>query len=175
VERVAGIGGFFFRARDPDALNRWYAEHLGVVLPTGNYDDPGWFPDRGQTVFTAFSSDSDAFGSLEKTWKINFRVRDLDRMVRQLRAADIDVHERDYANGRFAELADPEGTRSSSRNRTRRRSRAIRALRSLEMRPPPRASDRGSVVCRAGAPSGAEVERGDASWRLSPNQRKVAR
>jgi glyoxylase I family protein len=113
MERVTGIGGFFFRAREPDALNRWYAEHLGVVLPGGNYDDPGWFPDRGETVFTAFAPDSDAFGSPEKTWKINFRVSDLDRMVEQLRAAGIEVrrHDRDYPNGRFAELADPEGNR----------------------------------------------------------------
>jgi glyoxylase I family protein len=41
VARVTGIGGFFFRARDPDARNRWHAEHLGVVQPTGNHDDLG--------------------------------------------------------------------------------------------------------------------------------------
>jgi glyoxylase I family protein len=113
MDRVAGIGGFFFRARDPDSLNRWYAEHLGVPLPTGNYEDPGWFPDRGETVFTAFSPDSGEFGSPEKTWKINFRVSDLDAMVEQLRAAGIEVHphEHGYPNGRFAELADPEGNR----------------------------------------------------------------
>ena len=106
MERVTGIGGFFFKARDQDALNRWYAEHLGVVLPAGSYDD-------GETVFTAFSPDSDAFGSPEKTWKINFRVNDLERVARQLRAAGIDVrpHHRVYPNGRFAELADPEGNR----------------------------------------------------------------
>jgi glyoxylase I family protein len=113
MERVRGIGGFFFRARDPDALNRWYAEHLGIVLPADNYDDPGWFTERGETVFTAFSPESDAFGAVEKTWKINFRVDDLDRMIAQLRTAGIDVrpHERDYPNGRFAELSDLEGNR----------------------------------------------------------------
>jgi glyoxylase I family protein len=68
VARITGIGGFFFRARDPEALNRWYAEHLGVVLPTGSYDEPGWFLERGETVFTAFSPDSDAFGASDKTW-----------------------------------------------------------------------------------------------------------
>jgi glyoxylase I family protein len=111
MERVSGIGGFFFRARDPDALNRWYAQHLGVVAPTGRYEDPGWFTDRGETVLTAFPADSDAFGTPDKAWKINFRVRDLDRMVDQLRAAGVEVHPRDraYPNGRFAELADPEG------------------------------------------------------------------
>jgi glyoxylase I family protein len=111
MARVSGIGGFFFRAHDPEALNRWYAQHLGVVLPTGRYEDPGWFTDRGETVFTAFSYDSDAFGTPKKTWKINFRVSDLDDMVKQLRGAGIAVqpHDREYPNGRFAELADPEG------------------------------------------------------------------
>ena len=111
MERVRGIGGFFFRARDPNALNRWYAEHLGIVMPSGDYDAPGWFPDRGETVFTAFAPDPDAFGAPDKTWKINFRVDDLDRMIRQLQAAGITVHphDHDYPNGRFAELADPEG------------------------------------------------------------------
>jgi glyoxylase I family protein len=86
MEHVLGIGGFFFRARDPGALNRWYAEHLGIVPPSGDYDAPSWFPDRGETVFTAFAADSDSFGAPEKTWKINF-------------------------HGRFAEPADPEGNR----------------------------------------------------------------
>jgi glyoxylase I family protein len=49
MERVTGIGAFFFRSRDPDSLNRSYAEHLGLPLPTANYEDPGWFPDRRET------------------------------------------------------------------------------------------------------------------------------
>ena len=113
MERVTGIGGFFFRAEDPEALQRWYDEHLGVIPPAGNYDAPGWFPERGETVFAPFAYDSDAFGPPEKTWKINFRVRDLEAMVSQLRAAGIEVrpHAGEYPNGRFAELADPEGNR----------------------------------------------------------------
>src|SRR5262245_27708173 len=113
MERVRGIGGFFFRAADPDRLARWYDQHLGVIPLTGDYDSPGWFTERGETVLVPFASDSEAFGSPEKTWKINFRVRDLDPMVAQLRAAGIEVrqHEQEYPNGRFAELADPEGNR----------------------------------------------------------------
>ena len=99
---------------DPDALNRWYGEHLGVVmLDARDYDDPGWFQDRGETVFTAIDPDSRMPGSPDKSWSINFRVDDLDGMVERLRAAGIEVepHEREYPNGRFAELADPEGNR----------------------------------------------------------------
>jgi predicted enzyme related to lactoylglutathione lyase len=111
---VTGIGGFFFRARDPSALNRWYAERLGVVmLDSASYDDPGWFQDRGETVFAAIDADSAMPGSPGKSWAITFRVDDLDAMVEQLRAAGVEVepHAEAYPNGRFAELADPEGNR----------------------------------------------------------------
>ena len=114
MARVTGIGGFFFRARDPEALNRWYGEHLGVVMvDSGGYGDPGWFQDRGETVFTAIAPDSSMPGSPEKTWSINFRVDDLDAFVERLRAAGIEIepHEKEYPNGRFAELADPEDNR----------------------------------------------------------------
>ena len=98
---MTGIGGFFFRARDPEALNRWYAEHLGVVLPTGSYTTRAGSRSGGETVFTASSADSDAFGAPDKTWKINFRVSDLDGMIKQLGAVGIDVqpHDREYPNG----------------------------------------------------------------------------
>jgi len=114
MARVTGIGGFFFRADDPDALNRWYGEQLGVILlDSKDYDDPGWFQDRGETVFSAFGRDSgnDFFGGKDRQWKINFRVDDLDGMVERLRGAgiEVEVHDEEYPNGRFAELADPEG------------------------------------------------------------------
>jgi glyoxylase I family protein len=114
VARVTGIGGFFFRARDPEAINRWYGEHLGVVmLDSRTYDDPGWFQDRGETVFSAIDTDSPMPGSPERSWAITFRVDDLDGIVERLRATGITVepHEQEYPNGRFAELADPEGNR----------------------------------------------------------------
>jgi len=114
MARVTGIGGFFFRARDPDALNRWYGEHFGVVMvESRSYEDPGWFQDRGETVFAAFADDSDSFGAVDKAWKIDFRVSDLDAIVEQLRHAGIAVeaHAEPYPNGRFAELEDPEGNR----------------------------------------------------------------
>ena len=114
MTRVTGIGGFFFRARDPDALNRWYGEHLGVVmLESRDYEDPGWFQDRGEAVFSAISADSSMPGSPGHSWAITFRVDDLDGMVSKLRGAGLEVepHNQEYPNGRFAELADPEGNR----------------------------------------------------------------
>lgn len=114
MARVTGIGGFFFRAREPEALNRWYAEHFGVVMiESRSYEDPGWFQDRGETVFAAFSQESDSFGASGKSWKINLRVDDLDGMVDRLRKAGVSVepHAETYPNGRFAELEDPERNR----------------------------------------------------------------
>jgi glyoxylase I family protein len=111
VEKVTGIGGVFFRATDPAALQAWYAEHLGVQPPPESYDEPVWRQEAGPTVFAAFSESAEHFGRAEQRWSVNFRVRDLDAMVAQLRRADIGVgvDAEVYPNGRFAALADPEG------------------------------------------------------------------
>ena len=110
-ERVNGIGGFFFRSRDTSALAAWYAEHLGITEVPTSYDGEPWTQEAGITVFAPFAQDTTMFGRAEQQWMINFRVRDLDAMVAQLRAADIavEVDPETYPNGRFAQLADPEG------------------------------------------------------------------
>lgn len=111
MERVTGIGGFFFRANDPEGLTRWYENHLGVPGPPASYDERSWEQAAGPTVFAAFPADSEHFRRPEQQWAINFRVRDLDAMVAQLRGAgiEVEVHEEGYPNGWFADLVDPEG------------------------------------------------------------------
>ena len=111
MERVTGIGGFFFRASDPDALANWYRDRLGVDPVPQSYDQEPWRQQAGATAFAPFQQDSEMIGPPEKTWMINFRVDDLDAMVEQLRGAGetVDVHAETYPNGRFAELRDPEG------------------------------------------------------------------
>jgi predicted enzyme related to lactoylglutathione lyase len=111
VEKVAGIGGFFFRARDPGALKAWYERHLGIRRTPGDYDSPCWRQKAGTTVFEPFPAGTGYFGDPSKAWMINFRVADLGAMVRQLRSAGIrvTVDPRKYPNGRFARLRDPEG------------------------------------------------------------------
>lgn len=110
MERVTGIGGYFFRARDPQALNDWYESHLGVRKVGLEYKDGSWWQDEGPTVFGAEDDDDRQFGK-DHGWRINFRGRDLDAMVHQLRAAGIkvEVEATPYPNGRFAHLHDPEG------------------------------------------------------------------
>lgn len=111
MHKVSGIGGFFFRAKDPDAIARWYSDNLGVdPVPTA-YGDRSWEQEAGETVFTAMPEALDQFGKPDRVWAINFRVPDLDGMVEQLRAAgsDVTVDPETYPNGRFASLFDPEG------------------------------------------------------------------
>ena len=111
MERVQGIGGFFFRAKAPKALAQWYADHLGVTLTPPDYGHEPWQQAAGPTVFEPFSADSTFFGGAEQHFMLNFRVRSLDAMVAQLRRAGIavDVDPQKYPNGVFARLSDPEG------------------------------------------------------------------
>lgn len=110
-EKVAGFGGFFFKAEDPQALALWYEEHLGVTRTPRTYEEQPWEQEGGTTIFGVFGANSTYFGRSEQQWMINFRVHDLDAMVAQLRAAEIevDVDPNEYPNGRFARLQDPEG------------------------------------------------------------------
>lgn len=111
AERVLGIGGFFFRSRKPQELAQWYQQHLGVDPVPTDYGRHGWEQAAGPTAFAPFPSDTDYFGSPQQSWMLNFRVRNLDAMVVQLRKSDIEVKvdPAKYPNGRFARLHDPEG------------------------------------------------------------------
>jgi predicted enzyme related to lactoylglutathione lyase len=111
MQYVTGIGGVFFRSKDPAALGQWYKDHLGIDLVPADYGQKAWSQEAGPTVFAPFPHDTDYFGSADRQWMINFRVRDLDAMVKQLRTAKIEiaVDPETYPNGRFARLHDPEG------------------------------------------------------------------
>lgn len=109
MERVSGIGGFFFAASNPAGLMAWYSAHLGVDEPPATYDDAPWRQSAGVTIFAPAEASADHLQG--RPWVINFRVSDLDAMVAQLRGAGVPVrlHDETYPNGRFADLADPEG------------------------------------------------------------------
>jgi glyoxylase I family protein len=111
MEKVTGIGGFFFRARDPQALAEWYRDHLGVDLVPDDCGKLPWQQQAGPTAFAPFPDDTEYFGDAAKQWMINFRVGDLDAIVAQLRAAgvSVEINPEKYPNGRFARLQDPEG------------------------------------------------------------------
>jgi predicted enzyme related to lactoylglutathione lyase len=110
MERVLGIGGYFLRAADPAALSAWYRDQLGLDL-----DENGlWQPEAGPTVFATFESQSDYLGPRTQQTMLNFRVRDLDAMLAQLRAQGTEVTEEPQdmeGVGRFGWVTDPEGNR----------------------------------------------------------------
>lgn len=114
---VLGIGGLFFRAKDPEALNAWYREHLGIgagcsAEGTGPVDEWSWNTQGGPVVFAPFKADTDYFAA-DKQYMINLRVAGLEGMLEQLYAAGIAVETRPEwdspETGNFARIHDPEG------------------------------------------------------------------
>ena len=119
--RVTGIGGVFFKARDPAALAAWYREQLGIEVGGGEThavfaagpDGRDASGAQVETAWSAFPADTTYFGSGPAGWMINYRVTNLDAMLERLRAAGGWVSEKVESSefGRFSWAADPEGTR----------------------------------------------------------------
>ena len=114
---VVGMGGLFFRAKDTDALNSWYREHLGIgagcdSTGTAEVNEWVWNVQGGPMVFAPFSQDTDYFPA-DKGHMINLRVVDLDSLLEQLNASGIAVETKPEWDspevGRFARIHDPEG------------------------------------------------------------------
>jgi catechol 2,3-dioxygenase-like lactoylglutathione lyase family enzyme len=113
---VIGMGGYFFRARDCDALKAWYREHLGIGGGVGTDPATGqgnewlWFHEGGPMVFEPFKADTTYFAA-DKQAMVNFRVRDLDGLLADLRAKGIEIDREEEMEGvgRFARIHDPEG------------------------------------------------------------------
>jgi predicted enzyme related to lactoylglutathione lyase len=111
VERVVGIGGTFFRSREPEKLRAWYAEHLGFDVQDWG-GQPFIAKDGDVTVWSIFAGESDYWPAGQQ-WMLNYRVEDLDAMLAQLRAAGVTVDDKtsEDENGRFGWAVDPEGNR----------------------------------------------------------------
>ena len=118
MDRVTGIGGIFFKARDPRALSDWYKRHLGIAAAAGGPVTFEWrdkeHPERvGMTIWAPFSQDTKYFAPSVAPFMINYRVRDLHALLAELRregvAVDDKVDESEF--GRFAWVMDPEGNR----------------------------------------------------------------
>jgi predicted enzyme related to lactoylglutathione lyase len=118
MEKVTGIGGVFFKSKDPKATQAWYAERLGVPVHAGGvmmfeWEDPQHPKREGQTVLAPFADDTKYFSPSTSPYMINFRVRDLDAMLTQLRAAGVTVDDKveESEFGRFGWIMDPDGNR----------------------------------------------------------------
>jgi predicted enzyme related to lactoylglutathione lyase len=113
METVLGIGGIFFKARDPKALAAWYRQHLGVPVEPEQTYATFTAATGDKTVWSTFPADTSYFGSGPAPFMVNYRVRNLDAMLAQLRAAGAQVEDRieEYDYGRFGWAVDPEGNR----------------------------------------------------------------
>ncbi len=105
--KVTGIGGIMFRAKDPEVLSAWYKKHLGIDRLT-------WEQQAGPTVFAPTADGTEDFGNKSQQFIVNFRVDDLDGMLKELRADNVKITKEaeDYEGvGRFGWIEDPEGNR----------------------------------------------------------------
>jgi len=110
MAQALGVGGVFFRAKDPAALAAWYETHLGINPAPTSAEAMPWITDAGVTVFSPFAEDTDYFPA-DRTFMLNFRVADLDAAIADLTAASVacgDVVEM-AGVGRFSRIHDPEG------------------------------------------------------------------
>jgi predicted enzyme related to lactoylglutathione lyase len=118
MNRVTGIGGIFFNAKDPVALRGWYEKHLGIdVQEWGGaafrWTDADGKPTTGTTIWSIGSADGDYFAPSKSSFMINYRVADLHALVKELRAEGCNVLDKidESEYGKFGWVIDPEGNK----------------------------------------------------------------
>lgn len=116
-KKVTGIGGIFFKTKNPEAIKTWYSKNLG--LSTDKYGALFEFrqsenPDKkGYLQWSPFDEDTEYFKPSEKDFMVNFRVENLEELVDELKLAgatildDIEIF--DY--GKFVHVLDPENNK----------------------------------------------------------------
>lgn len=117
MKKVTGIGGIFFKAKDPKMVTEWYQQHLG--LDTNPYGATfEWYESaessqKAQTQWTPFAEGTKYFEPSGKEFMINYRVADLESLVATLKASGITVLDEiaTYDYGKFVHLLDPEGNK----------------------------------------------------------------
>lgn len=118
MKRVTGIGGIFFKSKDPKALAEWYRVHLGVQIEEWggaafhwtSTDNPSG---TGTTIWSPFKSDTNYFAPSEAAFMVNYRVADLQALLTALRAEGCSVQEKveESQFGKFGWVVDPEGNK----------------------------------------------------------------
>ena len=117
MRRVTGIGGVFFKSKDPKALAEWYRVHLGMNIEAWGGVSFRWADDnpsgKGTTAWNPFKHDTSYFAPSEASFMINYRVDDLHALLAALRAEGCTVDDKvdDSEYGKFGWVLDPEGNR----------------------------------------------------------------
>ncbi|PMQ03583.1 hypothetical protein DyAD56_18780 [Dyella sp. AD56] len=112
---ITGVGGVFFKAKDPKTLAAWYRDVLGMPVEAWGgaalrYDAPKHPPALG---WNAFPASTKYFAPSTSGWMINYAVDDMDALLARLQAKGVTILKRDDSdpNGRFTWILDPEGNK----------------------------------------------------------------
>jgi len=114
-KKVTGIGGIFFKCKDPKKMNAWYAKHLGIpvsdwgaMFEWREKDNP---KKEGYTVWSTLPCDVEDFTQSEKDFRINYRVENIEELVKELKKANVTITDEitDSEYGKFVHILDPEG------------------------------------------------------------------
>jgi predicted enzyme related to lactoylglutathione lyase len=115
MKRVTGIGGLFFKTKDPAKIKEWYSRHLGI--PADKYGASfEWRTEEGKkaaTVWSPFSEASEYFNPSEKPFMFNYRVENLEELLKVLKEEGVTVvgNMETYDYGKFGWVMDPEGNK----------------------------------------------------------------
>ncbi len=114
-KRVTGLGGFFFKTKNPDTIKEWYGKHLG--LPVDQYGCTFWWKDLDgkdcSTQWSTFKEDTTYFQPSKKEFMMNFRVENLVELLKTLKAEGVTIvgEIEEYEYGKFGWILDPEGNK----------------------------------------------------------------
>ena len=118
MKRVTGIGGIFFKARDPVQLRTWYQRHLGIDVQEWGGAAFRWADDKGNptggtTIWNVSDIGGDYFAPSASSFMVNYRVADLHALVRELRKDGCNVLDKidESEYGKFGWVIDPEGNK----------------------------------------------------------------
>lgn len=117
IPRVTGIGGIFFKSDNPEAIKQWYGDNLGLVIDP--YGSPFEFrnahnpEEKNYLRWSPYTNETDYFEPSEKPFMINYRVQNIEGLVKKLKANGATVLDEitAYDYGKFVHLIDPEGNK----------------------------------------------------------------
>jgi len=117
MKKVTGIGGVFFKCKDPKAINEWYKTHLGFdTTPYGTNFEWRQNDDstkKGLTQWNTFAEKTKYFEPSTKDFMINYRVDNLEALVEELKKENVTILDKieTYDYGKFVHILDPEGNK----------------------------------------------------------------
>jgi len=116
-KKVIGIGGIFFKSKDPQKMKDWYEKNLGLkmneygaMFEFRSSDEPD---KKGYLQWSLFKEDTKYFQPSKKEFMVNYRVADLEALLEELKVAGVEIVDtiETYEYGKFLHIMDPEGNK----------------------------------------------------------------